>query len=64
MFWQVTAALTEPRSGRGEPQPGIGSYWMRESVFSTPQPDLDRTRATGRLVPQPVDLVKIGRAHV
>ena len=39
--------LTGPRPGRGEPQSVRGSYWMRERVFGTLQPNLDRTRVTG-----------------
>ena len=40
-----------------EPQPGREGYWMRESVFDTPRPVLDRTGLTGRPVPQSVELV-------
>ena len=57
MLWQVTIALTRGRPGRDEPQPGRGSYWMKESVFCTPRLDLDRIRATGRPVPQPIESV-------
>ena len=34
-------ASTEGQQGRRVPQHGKESYWMRESVFDTPQPDLD-----------------------
>ena len=40
-----------------EPQPGREDYWMRESVFDTPRPDLDRIGWTSRPVPQPVEPV-------
>ena len=39
------------------PQPGRKDYWMRESVFNTPQLDLDQARGTGRLIPWSVEPV-------
>ena len=36
---------------RCEPQPGREGYWMRESVFDTPRPVLDRIGSTGRPIP-------------
>ena len=48
---------TGGRSGKRVFQPGKERYWMRECVFNTPRSDLDRTRATGRLVPQSVEPV-------
>ena len=47
MIWQVTVVLIGGLPGRGEPQLGKGSYWIRENVFGTPRLDLDRARATG-----------------
>ena len=45
------------RLGKRIPRPRREGYWMRESVFSTPQPDLDWTKGTDQLVPWPIEPV-------
>ena len=45
-YYYLDRKSTGPQPGRGEPQLGRGSYYMREIVFGTPRSNLNRTRAT------------------
>ena len=46
-----------PRPRRESSRPGREGHWEREKVLVHPRPVLDRTRSTGRPVPQPIELV-------